>query len=82
MKKIARGNIGKGIAVLLLGLLLVTASGCGEKLADLPGQIADGEFSIDTEELGDMLWNEEWNTYDVSSVTIFDDDYPTVKDED
>lgn len=73
------------VIVLALGLFMVTAGGCGkelQELADLPERIADGEFSIDTEELGDMLWNEEWTTYDVSSMTVFDEDYPTIKDED
>lgn len=73
------------VIVLALGLFLITAGGCGkelQELADLPERIADGEFSIDTEELGDMLWNEEWTTYDVSSMTVFDEDYPTIKDED
>ncbi len=79
-----KGLMSKTTAVFTLGLLLVTASGCGEglkELADLPERIADGEFSIDSEELRDMLWNEEWTTYDVSSVTTFDEDYPTIKDE-
>lgn len=75
----------KMVIVLTLGLFMVTAGGCGkelQELADLPGRIADGEFSIDTEELGDMLWNEDWTTYDVSSMTVFNEEYPTIKDED
>ena len=86
MRKHTKKTGGQRIVIgFTLSLLLVTASGCGEglkELADLPERIADGEFSIDTEELGDMLWNDEWTTYDVSSMTVFDEEYPTIKDED
>lgn len=66
MRKLWENRKKRMASVLALVLVLMTAGGCGN----------------DLEKLEEMIWNEEWDTYDVSSLTAFDENYPIVEKED
>ena len=81
MKKFMKGSGLTLAIVLLLGMILVTAGGCGGGFKDVTQQIADGEFNFDSEDLENWIWNEDWEVYDAASMTVFNNDKPIIKDE-
>ncbi|MGN0431251.1 MAG: DUF4097 family beta strand repeat-containing protein [Lachnospiraceae bacterium] len=80
MKKFMKGSGITLAIVLVLGLILITAGGCGGGFKNLSEQIANGEFNLNAEDLEGFLWKEEWGTYDAASMTMFNGDMPIVKD--
>ena len=81
MKKFMKGSGLTLAIVLVLGMILVTAGGCGGGFEDVTQRIADGEFNFDSEDLENWIWNEDWEVYDAASMTVFNNDKPIIKDE-
>lgn len=81
MKKFMKGSGLTLAIVLVLGMILVTAGGCGGGFEDVTQRIVDGEFNFDPEDWENWIWNEDWEVYDAASMTMFNNDKPIIKDE-
>ncbi len=76
--------------IFCLGIILLTAGGCGGGLKSIPGMIRRGEFNFGPEDWGfhwdeDFQWdtdlNQNWE-YDLDMESLFDNEFEIIKDED
>lgn len=71
--------------ILAVGVLLLTIGGCGGGFKRLSHQIWNGELNFTpshvTEWVKNWIWDEDWETYDLDSGTLFDKSYDVIRDE-
>lgn len=77
--------------IFCLGIVLLTAGGCGGGLKSIPGMIMRGEFNFGPDDFADWGWDKDWNwdgdwdwnqEYDLDMESMFDNEFEVIKDED
>lgn len=86
MKKFMKVCAITAAVILVLGIVLVTAGGCGGGLKSIPGMIMRGEFSFGPDDFTDWGWDTDWSwdwneNYDLDRESIFDSAFEVITDE-